>query len=301
MGKKDCKNSKKRLIPKGPNVNNNVNSLNSLNSLNSDDYCGDKHFNNQKLKCMYTNADGFINKLDEFKTRFMSEKPDIIMITEVLPKNSRFDIMKSEISLDGYDIFPENFPLKNSRGVVIYTRSELKAVEINIEHEFSEYVCIKINLKENDKLLVACFYRSPSSDDENYELLNNFLLQISKLEEESFSHILITGDFNFPSINWEKVEARDKVSVNFIECIRDCFFEQVVDKPTRFRIGQEPSLLDLILTNDVNNIQNLDYQDPLGHSDHIVMTFDYVCYTQYANTSTVKFRYNEVEFDKIRE
>lgn len=231
----------------------------------------------------------------------MTDKPDIMMITEVLPKNNRFGIFKSELSLDGYDIFPENFPSKNSRGVIIYVRQGLKAVEVGISHEFKEYVCIKINLAGNDKLLVACIYRSPSSADENYELLNDLLQHISNLEEESFSHILITGDFNFPSIVWDKCESRDKVSLNFIECIRDCLFEQVVDKPTRFRIGQEPSLLDLILTNDSNNVQNVDYQDPLGHSDHVVLTFDYVCYTQYEKPNTVKFNYNKADFENLRE
>ena len=272
----------------------NVNKLKSFNQRGNE-------YKNRNLKCVYSNADSFINKLDEFKTRFMSDKPDIIMITEVLPKNSTFEIMKSEISLDGYDMFPENFPIKNSRGIVIYVKSELKAVEIDINQHFSEYCCIKINLKDNDKLLVVCVYRSPSSDIENYDLLNKLLKQISILEEESFSHILITGDFNFPAINWEKNVTRDTVSSSFLECIRDCYFEQVVDKPTRFRIGQEPSILDLIITNDSNNVQNINYQDPLKHSDHIVMTFEYVCYTQHSYTNNVKFNYKKAEFEKIRE
>ena len=106
---------------------------------------------------------------------------------------------------------------------------------------------------------------------------------------------------NFPAINWENSETRDSVSSNFLECIRDCFFEQIVDKPTRFRIGQEPSILDLIITNDSNNVQNINYQDPLGHSDHLVITFDFVCYTQYSNTNTIKFNYKKAEFEKIRE
>ena len=57
--------------------------------------------------CIYTNVDSFINKIDEFKLRFMNNEvnPDIIMVTEVLPKNSRYIVNKSELALEGYDIF----------------------------------------------------------------------------------------------------------------------------------------------------------------------------------------------------
>ncbi|CAG2232461.1 unnamed protein product [Mytilus edulis] len=59
----------------------------------------------------------FINKIDEFKLRFMNNEvnPDIIMVTEVLPKNSRYIVNKSELALEGYDIFPENFPPNSGR------------------------------------------------------------------------------------------------------------------------------------------------------------------------------------------
>ncbi|CAG2209849.1 unnamed protein product [Mytilus edulis] len=243
------------------------------------DIIGDQHFNGQKhasvlseLKCVYTNADSFINKFDEFKTRFINEEsdPDIIIITEVLPKNSRYRILKAELSIDGYDIFPENFPTNSVRGIIIYVKQELQAVEIDIKHEFKEYVCLKINLVNNDKLLVGCIYKSPSSSEEQHKALNDLLVKISKLED-SYSHVLLTGDFNFPDINWETWSAKDNISTNFLECIRDCYYQQMVDKPTRYRINQEPSLLDLILVNDKNFIQNIEYQDPIGHSDHNVL------------------------------
>ena len=121
----------------------------------------------------------------------------------------------------------------------MYIKHELLAVEINIEHQFKEFICVKINLANNDKLLIACIYRS-ASDVENYKLLNDLLLCISKLEE-SFTHMLITGDFNFRNINWERWEAKDMVSQNFLECVRDCYLEQIVEQPTRYRVNQEPS------------------------------------------------------------
>ena len=298
MGEENNSSSKRKLDLGKDNVN------------NANAFCstGDKHFNGRKnscssshLKCVYTNADSFINKIDEFKTRYVNDeyRPDIIMITEVLPKNNRYSIVKAELALDGYEMFPENFPQSNSRGVLIYVKQELQAVEISIKHDFKEFVCVKINLRNNDKLLICCIYKSPSSTEENNDLLNELLVNISNLEE-SFSHVLLTGDYNFPSVDWESWSAKDKVSLNFLECIRDCFFHQMVDQPTRYRINQQPSILDLILVNDKNYIQNIDYQAPLGNSDHNVLVFEYKCYFQYNNSKSVKFNYFKADYEKLR-
>lgn len=53
------------------------------------------------------------------------------------------------------------------------------------------------------------------------------------------------------------------------------------DKPTRLRINQEPSTLDLLLVNDINNIPGMKYLDPLGASDQVVLKVEYKCYFTY--------------------
>ena len=45
-------------------------------------------------------------------------------------------------------------------------------------------------------------------------------------------------------------------------------------QPTRVRHGQEPSVLDLVLTNEEGMIENIEYGNPLGKSDHLVLTFE---------------------------
>ena len=42
---------------------------------------------------------------------------------------------------------------------------------------------------------------------------------------------------------------------------------------------EEPSLLDLILSNEEGAIQNLAYHPGLGDSDHVSLTFDLTCHT----------------------
>jgi hypothetical protein len=85
---------------------------------------GGSDFNSQSLKCIYTNADSFLNKFDEFKQRYVSEskKPDIIAITEVLPKNMRYTVNKAELDIEGYELFPGKFLIVAKCGIIIYAK-----------------------------------------------------------------------------------------------------------------------------------------------------------------------------------
>ena len=79
--------------------------------------------------------------------------------------------------------------------------------------------------------------------------------------DQRFSHILIIGDFNVKEINWSLCESSEKqehISSVFLEGIKYCFLFQHVREPTRFREGQTPSTLDLILTNEENMVEKVD-------------------------------------------
>ena len=54
----------------------------------------------------------------------------------------------------------------------------------------------------------------------------------------------------------------------FVECIRDVFLNQMVDKPTRSRQGQMSNILDLILVNEVRFTSEVNHCSPIGKSDH---------------------------------
>ena len=71
--------------------------------------------------------------------------------------------------------------------------------------------------------------------------------------------------------------------------------------PTRYRINQESSLLDLIIVNDSNYIQNIEHLDPVGRSDHCVLSFTLKCYLNYENTKIEKFNYFKGDYDNTRD
>ena len=115
----------------------------------------------------------------------------------------------------------------------------------------------------NDKLLLGCFYRSPNGNDEQNSKLNNEIIRGVR----GYSHILITGDFNHPEIDWKNcVSSKDQhhKSSTFLENIRDCYLEQHVTEPTHHRGDQQANTLDLIFTNEEDMIDKVDLISPLG-------------------------------------
>ena len=74
-----------------------------------------------------------------------------------------------------------------------------------------------------------------------------------------------------------------------------------MNENTRFRIDHEPSLLDLLLTNEESVVDNLEMSAPLGKSDHVCMTWIVYCSTD-VNTNregTEKMTLYKANFNSI--
>eukprot|EP00112_Aurelia_sp_Birch-Aquarium-sp1_P016644 Seg3791.4 transcript_id=Seg3791.4/GoldUCD/mRNA.D3Y31 product="hypothetical protein" protein_id=Seg3791.4/GoldUCD/D3Y31 len=82
------------------------------------------------FKCIYFNADSLLNKIAELETLVAEQDPDIIAITETLPKNCEDPVQESELSINGYDIH-YNTLKQGSRGVSLYTKKSLNCLEVN--------------------------------------------------------------------------------------------------------------------------------------------------------------------------
>ena len=111
---------------------------------------------------------------------------------------------------------------------------------------FEESIWVNIKLNGKDKMLVGCLYKSPSSHTENLEGLNKLIIEVSKMKE--FSHLLITGDFNFPKIDWKTwTSKRKNGGEKFLEStrIRESYLIQHVTEVTRVRDDSESSILDI--------------------------------------------------------
>ena len=77
------------------------------------------------IKCLYTNADSLRNKMSELRTIALNSKPEIIAVTEVIPKNYRFNIQDVEIAIPQYEMFRSVDGTNSERGCVIYVHKSL--------------------------------------------------------------------------------------------------------------------------------------------------------------------------------
>ena len=216
------------------------------------------------------------NKLDELEASIDMNDPDIIVLTEVLPKNNRYTLQKSELETKGYTLFINNFETFGIRGVAIYIKKGITANQIHPTNCADDTAWVEIKMKNKEKLIIGGVYRSPNSSGQQNDKLWETLLNMSDTYKDN---LLIMGDFNCGGINWIDVMTNehnmDALNNKLIEVLRDCFLEQVITENTRARGTNVPSLIDLVLCNDRELINNINYLSPLGKSDHCIITFTY--------------------------
>ena len=119
--------------------------------------------------------------------------------------------------------------------------------------------------------------------------------------QKNRSHLLICGDFNYPSIDWEHEYVAERSNIiPFLQTIQACFLHQHVFQPTRFRDGNEPSLLDLIFTNEEGLLNDLAHNAALGNNDHECVNFTLDCYKE-VQCTTKKPNYSKADYISIRD
>ena len=163
-------------------------------------------------------------------------------------------------------------------GVMLLVRDNLQVtecVELN-SSPFAEAVWCFVNVSKSKRLLVGTCYRSPNSTQENNSNMIEMLMKTRSIRADG---LLIMGDFNYASIDWEEGvvnDAETSEAAKFFDATQDLFLYQHVLFPTRFREGYNPSLLDLIFSNEQHAVDDLLEGEPLGKSDHVSITWTYV-------------------------
>ena len=256
------------------------------------------------ITVLYTNADQFTpSKKFELLELVERTKPCIIAVCEVKPKNGS-DRTELDYKIADYSLYSVNLDSNTGRGVAVYVHTSLdSSVSIlftNIKYE--EACLLEIKLHNNDKLLFGCIYRSPTpsnTSDENNNNLNNLL---KYLTQRTYSHICIVGDFNYKSINWSSYstpKSEESKESKFLETIRDCFLHQHILEPTRARGNDDPSTLDLLLSNEEMQVSDLQYNAPLGKSDHCTISFKYNCYVDFSKPQE-RCAFHKGDYDSMR-
>ena len=125
---------------------------------------------------------------------------------------------------------------------------------------------------------MANIYRPPNS---NEAYLNNLTDLIQFLTNRQ-GQTLITGDFNFPHINWitNTLDFSNPQSRIFHDSINENLLFQNITEFTRKRGNDTPSTLDLVFTKTQFEIENIIYNSPLGNSDHATINFEFLIDTE---------------------
>ena len=254
--------------------------------------------NSHKLKCIYTNLDQLSNKFSELELLINTDQLDIVLITEVKPKNSRYCPMAGEFEANGYSMWQTKVESITGRGCIIYHKKNLKVIDLKVTSDFVECILLEIFCSNHQKLLIDVIYRSPNSSMLN----NNKLLDlINEVCRKIYCNIVITEDFNFSSINWNDMSSTVNLDKQCIDCIRDNYLNQLVKKPTRKRGADRATLLDLILIQDEAKIENLEICSPFGHSDHAILKYSIIINPATIKREKLVYFYNRSDYEYMCE
>lgn len=159
---------------------------------------------------------------------------------------------------------------------------------------FCEMMMLSIPTPTFDITLVV-LYRPPSMSPANDPALINSLL--STLHS---NNLIIVGDFNLSALTWP-IKADYPVDGAFSEYV-DFFInsnlEQLITEPTRYRAGQVPSLLDLVLTNDPDLFSKIELLPPIGKSDHVVISATIQVITR-ESPKHERIRYASLDYNRM--
>jgi len=197
------------------------------------------------MKVLYTNVDQFLNKRDDLLMFIAGDEPDLILITEILPKVQSSLVTHSLLSIPGYTVFlnfecPSSHHTTSQRGVGIYVLNSIPTSRLNFSSiMFEEQLWLSLNLKGCDVLTIDCIYCSPSlpPDTSTHMLCNLMKTAIGK------SHFLLCGDFNYPGIDWVNMTCDSSYTWEFIDTVQDLYLYQHITEPTRYKNGQTPHIL----------------------------------------------------------
>ena len=249
-----------------------------------------------------------MSKINDLRIHAAQNKPDVIALNEIKPKNGAVPEPRS-FNIPGYTPYTNNLEDPDVRGVCVYVRNCFKSNHVNIpDHNFKDVATVAINT-QNSCLMIQCIYRSGTVkkaqelDDELHKLLRK------SSTIQGFNQKITVGDFNLNKVNWTPEPiVPDNIPANspenkFVDLLHDIHVTQHVCKETRYREGHTPTIDDLILSTNETDISNLTYDPGMGKSDHITLNCDIQLrnYINILSQPKIILKYDRADYDKIRQ
>ena len=130
----------------------------------------------------------------------------------------------------------------NGGGILIYVREDIPSKELNL-HNFDdiEGIFVEINLRKCKWLLFGTYHPPSQSDVYYFNSVSNAL----DIYYTKYDKFLLVGDFN--------AEDTEPVFASFLDQYQS---KNLVKKKTCFKSLQNPSCIDLFITNSYRSFQN---------------------------------------------
>ncbi|XP_059827241.1 uncharacterized protein LOC132394851 [Hypanus sabinus] len=169
-----------------------------------------------------------------------------------------------EMNVQGYTCYHRDRNVGREGGVALLVRNEIQSfARGDIGSGEVESVWIELRNSKGKRTLMGVVYRPPNSSmDIGCKLNRELTLACGK-----GNVAVVMGDFNM-QVNWENQAGAEPQDRELVECLQDAFLEQLVWEPTR-----DKAILDLVLCNDQDLISDLEVKEPLGGSDHNIISF----------------------------
>ena len=196
--------------------------------------------NRERLTIGSLNINSISNKIDDLRT-LISGNLDILVVEETKIDDTFSD---ESIKIPGF----KHKPFRRDRklgggGIVTYIREDIPSKRldlVNVSNDI-EVTFIELNLRKTKWLIVSTYL--PPWQDKNYYF--NSMAKALDVYGAKFENIILVGDFN--------TKESEQVLSDFI-------FEQnlhnIISFPTCFKSVDNPSTIDLMLTNRANCFQN---------------------------------------------
>ena len=211
-------------------------------------------------------------KFKEIETLVNDEKYDVpikfIALTETWLEPH---ISDAQIHIDSFNISRCDRADRIGGGVLLYSHVKIPVFSsFNYDDGICECLFTKFILP---KLAIFIIYRPPNASRESFLNLIKFLRNCVEKEVDSSFQLCLTGDLNFPFIDWdeEKVKSGQTTEMqlsagDFLNLINSLMMNQYISEPTRGN-----NILDLFCTNDANLIQVVKVERT-EISDHHIIT-----------------------------
>ena len=197
--------------------------------------------------------------MDSLRLEVSNYGIDIICIAETW-----FNSNSGNAEINGYKLYRCDRETSRGGGVCVYVKDTILSSESQLIEAYESFEAIWLDIKvENERLLVGCVYRSPSCPLDSGADFRSCFGCIDKARKDNvIDGLLIIGDFNFPTIQWDETGAAHicrteeeadydvaKSDSLFVDAVYDNYFHQFLHIPTfQMEPGVTTSVLDLVLS-----------------------------------------------------